>query len=273
MQMVEEILEGIARSYPSKFIDDQLRDIPRIAFNIRLALNGADPKAMSICDIGGGVGLFSIGCAALGMSALLVDDFADPINRRVGDTVLVVHKKYNVRILSRNVITDGLADISERFDVVTSFDSMEHWHHSPKRLFRQVGEQLLKPGGRFVLGVPNCVNLRKRFSVPLGVGKWSSMEDWYQEPEFRGHIREPDVADLRYIALDMGLKEVQILGRNWAHCRYAHDRPAARDPFAPGGYVSRSGFVRLATWITDRPLRMFPSLCLDLYLIGHSPTG
>ena len=145
MQMLEEILEGVARDYPSELIDDQLRDVPRIAFNIRLAVNGADPKALSICDIGGGVGLFSTGCAALGMKALLVDDFADPINRRVGDSVFVVHKKYGVRILSRNVITDGLADISERFDVVTTFDSMEHWHHSPKRLFRQIGDRLLKP--------------------------------------------------------------------------------------------------------------------------------
>jgi SAM-dependent methyltransferase len=255
MQMIEEILEGVARDYPSEFIDDQLRDIPRIAFNIRRALNGADPRAMSICDIGGGVGLFSPGCAALGMNALLVDDFADPINRRIGDLVFVVHKKYGVRILSRNVITDGLADISERFDVVTTFDSMEHWHHSPKRLFRQVREQLLKPGGRFVLAVPNCVNLRKRFNVPFGIGKWSSMEDWYEESEFRGHVREPDVADLRYIALDMGLKDVQILGRNWL------------------GYASRSGFVRLGTRIADRPLRMFPSLCADLYMIGHSPSA
>jgi SAM-dependent methyltransferase len=253
MQMVEGILEGVARSYPSKLIDDQLGDIPRIAFNIRLALNGADPRAISICDIGGGVGLFSTGCAALGMNALLIDDFADPINRRVGDSVFVVHKKYGVRILSRNVITDGLADISERFDVVTTFDSMEHWHHSPKRLFRQVGDQLLKPGGRFVLSVPNSVNVRKRLSVPLGIGKWSSMEDWYEEPEFRGHVREPDVADLRYIAIDMGLKDVQILGRNWL------------------GYGSRSGFVGLGTWIADRPLRMFPSLCADLYMTGHSP--
>jgi len=101
--------------------------------------------------------------------------------------------------------------------------------------------------------VPNCVNLRKRLSVPLGIGKWSRMEDWYEEQEFRGHVREPDVADLRYIALDMGLKDVQILGRNWL------------------GYASRSRFVRLGTWIVDMPLRMFPSLCADLYMTGHSP--
>src|SRR4029434_7863423 len=120
MPMVEKILEGVARDYPPEFIDDQLRDIPRIAFNIRMALHGADARTMSICDIGGGVGLFSPGCAALGMNALLVDDFADPINRRIGDSVFVVHRKYGVRILSRDVIKDGLVDISERFDVVTT---------------------------------------------------------------------------------------------------------------------------------------------------------
>jgi SAM-dependent methyltransferase len=251
--MIEGILEGVARSYPSKFIEDQLGDIPRIAFNVRLAVNGDDPRAISICDIGGGVGLFSVGCAALGMNALLVDDFADPVNRRVGDSIFVTHKKYGVRILSRNVITDGLADISERFDVVTSFDSMEHWHHSPKALFRLVADQLLKPGGRFVLGVPNCVNLRKRLSVPFGIGKWSRMEEWYEEPEFRGHVREPDVADLRYIALDMGLRDVEILGRNWL------------------GHGSRSRLVRLVTRVADRPLQMFPSLCADLYMTGTRP--
>jgi len=79
------------------------------------------------------------------------------------------------------------------------------------------------------------------------------MEEWYEEPEFRGHVREPDVADLRYIALDMGLKDVRILGRNWL------------------GYGTRSRFVRLGTWIADRPLQMFPSLCADLYMTGHSP--
>jgi SAM-dependent methyltransferase len=186
---------------------------------------------------------------------LLVDDFLDSVNRRVGDSVFVVHKKYGVRVLSRNLISDGLADISERFDVVTNFDSMEHWHHSPKKLFGQVGKQLLKPSGRFVLQVPNCVNLRKHLSVPLGVGKWSKMEDWYEEQEFRGHVREPDVADLCYIAHDMGLKDVQIFGRNWL------------------GYASPSRFVRLGTWIVDMPLRMFPSLCADIYMTGHSPTA
>ena len=69
--------------------------------------------------------------------------------------------------------------------------------------------------GLFVLGVPNRVNLRKRVFVPFGYGKWSSMKDWYESPVFRGHVREPDVDDLRYIARDLHLRDWQVFGRNW----------------------------------------------------------
>ena len=62
---------------------------------------------------------------------------------------------------------------------------MEHWHNSPKKLFHEVMAKL-KKGGIFILSSPNCHNLRKRISVPLGYGKWSSMEGWYEEEKFRG---------------------------------------------------------------------------------------
>lgn len=241
-------LEEVARSYPAGMVDGQLRDIPRIAFNIRLATNGA--TKMSICDIGGGLGLFSTGCAALGMDTLLIDDFDDPVNRRLKDSPFVVHKKYGVKVISRDVIAQGVADIPGSFDIVTSFDSMEHWHHSPKKLFAQIRGGLLKQGGRFVLGVPNCVNLRKRITVPFGYGKWTSMEQWYEHERFREHVREPDVDDLRYIARDMKLRNVHIVGRNWL------------------GYSSGSKAIRAATYMSDIPLRAFPSLCSDLYMTG-----
>lgn len=249
---IERTLLEVARTYPARMVADQLRDIPRIAFNIRLALNGNDPKRLTLCDIGGGVGLFSTGCAALGIKTMLIDDFADPVNQKVGVEPFVVHKKYGVRVVSRDVIQRGVADIGERFDVVTSFDSMEHWHASPKALLREIREQLLTPGGRFVLGVPNCVNLRKRLTVPFGIGKWSPMQEWYEEATFRGHVREPDVGDLRYMAKDMGLRDVEIHGRNWL------------------GYTSRFGFVRVGTRFADIPLRLFPALCSDIYLMGHT---
>jgi SAM-dependent methyltransferase len=246
---IPAILEDCARAYPDGLIRRELDDVPRIAFHISLILRrmGGDVR---ICDLGGGIGLFSVGCAAVGMSSILVDDFRDEVNTEFEAVPRTVHKKYNVDVVRADVIEAPPSFASESLDAVTSFDSFEHWHHSPKRLFQQV-MTWLKPNGLFVLGMPNCVNLRKRITVPLGYGKWSSMGDWYEAERFRGHVREPDVADLRYIGKDLGLKNIEIIGRNWL------------------GYRSRFGWVRAMTPLIDAPLRLFPSLCSDLYLIGR----
>jgi len=250
-----EVLRNVANQYPKDLVNDQIRDIPRIAFHMKIAIDAAICKhhsELEICDLGGGIGLFSSGCAAYGMKrVLLIDDFDDNINHLVGNSVLDLHKRFGVEIISRDVIQIGISDIPGKFNIITTFDSMEHWHNSPKKLFHEVVEKL-KPGGVFVLGVPNCVNIRKRISVPLGKGRWSRMEEWYEADKFRGHVREPEISDLRYIASDMGLTEIKIYGRNWL------------------GYSSANPSIRLVTKIMDYPLRLKPSLCSDIYLIGRS---
>ncbi len=248
-----DTLKIVANQYPKDLVDEQVRDISRIAFNINIALESLKPKSPSeleICDLGGGIGLFSVGCAAHGLKrTVLIDDFNDLVNHRVGDSILALHRSHGVEVLSRDLVKNGLRGIEGRFDVITSFDSMEHWHHSPKGLFREVAEKL-KPSGVFILGVPNSVNIRKRITVPLGIGKWSGMQDWYEADVFRGHVREPDVSDLMYIAHDMRLVDVKIYGRNWLGC------------------YSKNPAMRFATKIMDYPLRLKPSLCSDIYLVG-----
>lgn len=241
---IRATLRVLAPRHPSGRVAPDV-EIECIAFQIALAF----VPGGAVCDVGGGVGLFSLGCAALGMRAVLVDDFADAVNQREGDASLALHRELGVEIVRRDVVKDGLG-LPGPFDAVTSFDSMEHWHSSPKRLFHDA-VAALHPGGAFVLGVPNCVNLRKRLTVPFGLGKWTSMEEWYEPAVFRGHVREPDVDDLRYIGRDLGLREVRILGRNWL------------------GYRSRFLPVRLLTPLADRLLRLRPSLCSDLYLVGR----
>ncbi|MHC4585039.1 MAG: class I SAM-dependent methyltransferase [Planctomycetota bacterium] len=252
-QNLFDVLWKVANQYPNDMVDRQVRDIPRIAFNICLALDAAIPKPrnqLEICDLGGGIGLFSVGCAAYGLKrTVLIDDFDDQGYHRVGASIIDLHRSLGVEVIYRDVVEIGIRDIEGNFDVITTFDSMEHWHHSPKRLFHEVIEKL-RPGGVFVLGVPNCVNMRKRITVPLGVGKWSEMQDWYETVKFRGHVREPDVSDLMYIARDMGLVDIAIHGRNWL------------------GYYSANPAIRFATRIVDYPLRLKPSLCSDIYLIG-----
>jgi len=79
------------------------------------------------------------------------------------------------------------------------------------------------------------------------------MRDWYETEVFRGHVREPDVSDLKYVAYDMGLIDVRIIGRNWL------------------GYFSKNMAIRIATKLMDYPLRMNPSYCSDLYMVGKKP--
>lgn len=251
---IESILRQVANEYPDCEKDCQLKDVPRIAFNISLALSDRDPKNLTICDIGGGIGLFSPGCAALGFKeVILVDDFRDEVNERLGKSALSIHTKYGVQIVSRDVVAQGLGRLGQRaVDAYTSFSSMEHWHHSPKSLFREVMSSL-KPGGTFVLGCPNCLNIRKRIAVPLGIASWTRMEDWYEKEVFRGHVREPDVNDLKYIAADMGLTDVKLYGRNHSFLT------APRKP------------LRVLARIIDYPLRAFPSLCPSIYVVGRKP--
>jgi SAM-dependent methyltransferase len=220
-------------------------DVPRIAFHLSL-VSGRD-----LLDIGGATGLFPVACKAAGFRrVVVVDDFNDPGDRARGVAHLrfALHDKYGVEALTRDVL-QGL-DYVEEFDAVTSFDVLEHLHHSPKRLLHDA-VRALRPDGMLVLAVPNCMNLRKRIAWPLGVGCWTSMHEWYEQPIFRSHVREPSVADLRYIARDLGLRDTRILGRNWS------------------GRLATGRVRRGIGMALDWPLRLRPSLCSDLYLIGR----
>jgi SAM-dependent methyltransferase len=158
---------------------------------------------------------------------------------------------YGVQIIKRDCVTVSIEFPENTFDVVTSFDSIEHWHGSPKPALHALN-RALRPGGLFLIGVPNCVNLRKRLTVPCGYGRWCSIQDWYEAPTFRSHVHEPDVGELLYIARDLDLCDVGIYGRNWL------------------GYSNQQrAIVRAGTFLVDHLIRVRPSLCSNIYLAGR----
>jgi SAM-dependent methyltransferase len=226
-------------------------ELRRMDFHLSLLADGV-PAGGTVCDVGGGIGCFSLGCAALGYRIILIDDFGDPVNEKTGPSLLDYHRAHGVEVVQRDVVERGLGLPADSLDGLTSFDSIEHWHHSPRAALQEA-VRALRPGGLLVLGVPNCVNLRKRITVALGSGKWSSLSEWYDRPRFRGHVREMDIEDLRYIARDLGVTGVRILGRNWL------------------AYRSRYRPARTLAPALDLPLRCMPSLCSDLYLVAHKP--
>ena len=219
----------------------------RTAFDIQLVTDRIGTSG-TICDIGGGSGLFAIGCAQVGLRAILVDDLAEMAHQpELLTPTLALLDEYGVEVRRENFLESEL-DLG-RLDAATAFHVLEHMPASPKPLLHKM-RNALRPGGVLVLAGPNNVNLRKRITVPLGKGAWSSMADWYEADLFRGHVREPNVSDLFYMASDLELQDVRVYGRNFL------------------GLGHESATRRALSRLLDRPLRARPSLCSDIYMVG-----
>ena len=247
--MLADTLRSIGSEFPTAVGEcTSPVEISRIDFQLAVIRERIPPPA-KIVDLGAGMGLFPIAAVKSGYTFYAVDDYKDPINFVVGDSALNVLRRHGVNIVEQSVF-DPLPFAEGSIDVICSFHSIEHWHQSPKSLFARC-VRILRPGGVFFLGGPNCANLRKRITVPLGRGKWSQMNDWYEQERFRGHVREPDVDDLLYIARDMGLVNVRTYGRNYLG-------------------MESPKYGKMAQ-ILDPLLRHLPSLCSDIFIAGNKP--
>lgn len=248
---IEDALNRARNDFPQelKWLIDNNRK--RLSWQIGVVLDRL-PRGAELVDIGGGIVPFMSICQELGYVTTIVDDFADfTYKSNAAQQVIESIENQGVRIVSTDALKTRIAPVTDGgFSLVTTHDSMEHWHNSPKQMFRRFWEDI-HPGGLFWLGVPNCVNLRKRITVPFGHGKWSRMADWYEPETFRGHVREPDVDDLRYIARDLGASKFDLIGKNWL------------------GYRNSRKIVRSMTPFVDGILQLRPSLCSDIYVVAQ----
>jgi SAM-dependent methyltransferase len=245
---LRSLLCELALRYPPELHDYVFADLERTAFHIDFVRQrmGLD---ITLCDVGASHSLFPAACAALGVRVVAIDmyDYMTVPRREVFTNVF---DSYCVQRIKKDCVTEPIEFPESTFDVITSFDSIEHWHGSPKPALHAL-KRALRPGGLFFIGVPNCVNLRKRLTIPFGYGRWCSIGDWYEAPKFRSHVHEPDVDELLYIARDLELYDVAIYGRNWL------------------GHSSRSALFRVGTFLIDHLIRMRPTLCSNIYLAGR----
>ena len=240
-----DIIEALCRvqeDYCAEIRADTIKQKKRDVFKIGLVAK----RGSSLCDVGGGLGAFGPACAALGMKVTVIDDFRDEVNFRVGESGFAAHRKYGVRVISADA-SKGIP-INEQFDVMTCFASIEHYHNSPKRMLHSMVDHLV-PGGLFVLSAPNAVDIMKRLQTPLGRAEWSGIEEWYEPQVFRGHVREPIVSDLSYIARDLGITRPRIMGRNWVW--------------------NQNSFLKIVLETIGGIVQYWPSLSTEIFLLGN----
>ena len=249
MSDITAALDGLVEKYPEPLRAGLRRDVGRIAYHIDFVRTELGRGQHCVCDLGGGIGPFTPGCALLDMAPMLVDDFGDSVNAEFDQQVLPVHRSLGVEVVKADALDPSLSFAPGSFDAVTCFEAMEHWSGSPRQLFQNAIDWL-KPGGLFLLSAPNCVDLKRRVTVPFGFGKWSDFDSWYGSVRFRGHVRECDSDDLRRIADDLRLTDVRVFGRNW--------------------WPDRVGFIPIRA--LARMLQIAPTLCSTLYLSGRKAT-
>lgn len=245
-------LDTIIAQLPTGLRLRELSDRDRLLDQMRTIMAHV-PDGARILDLGGGISALAPSLALMGYEVLLVDDFGDPDNHAYPLDQLPQSTTEGVTIVDSDASRADFA-IDGLFDALVCFDSLEHWHRSPKAALHHVSNHL-KPGAMVLIGMPNCVHLRRRLTVPFGIGKWSTMDSWYEQPEFRSHVREIDVADLRYIGRDLGLEKIKIYGRNWF------------------GTQSSNSVKRGLSRLADPFLRLRPTLCSNLYMLGFKPTN
>ena len=241
-KQILDTMSALAEAYPPGKRVLQLSDLERLSFHAQLLYRPGG----ALLEIGGGHSLVAPTCAALGMQVYLLDDFADSPDDPESLECLNLIRTAGVRVICQDATAARFDLDAASLDVVSSFGSIEHWHASP-RLCLQRTVHALKPGGMFVLSVPNAVDVFARWRVLFGKSCWSSFDEWYYPQAFRGHVRELTTGDLRKIAQDLGLEQVRIFGRNWR-------------------LRSLAPRITIATRFIDNILRFRPAWCSNIYL-------
>lgn len=217
-----------------------------------------------LVDLGAGLSIFGPMVRKLGMEVTLVDDFGGGGGVIAGQSAKDIHvlklfrEQLGIHIVEQNFVEQPLQLTDASVDTITCFHSLEHWHNSPKRLFREI-TRVLRPHGWLVLATPNAVNMRKRAFVLMGRSNFPSLQAWYDEgdPVFRGHVREPIIRDLHQLMDWNGFEVRGTYGRNFI------GRKSRALKFLPEPMVNGTAIV------SDVILRLFPSLCSDIHVVGR----
>lgn len=168
------------------------------------------------CDYGGGVGLYNIILALLGMEITVVDSFhqvddPNPVLRKMYEDRLELFKELGIKWKSADILSD-FTDGQTKYQSASCFETIEHLPHSPKPFLDQVMDEL-ETGGRFALSVPNVARIEQRFRVFFGRTPHEKYPNFYETgTPFWGHHREMTEAEILWLSKRLNLAESTVFG-------------------------------------------------------------
>ena len=240
-----ELVAQLGSRFPGALREGQLDDVERIAFHYEQVRG----HGKSIADPWRGIALFSLVCAAQGMQTWLIDKFAHSVNESHSVGSIGLHQEFGVDVIETDVSTWWRFFESESLDIVTCFESMEHWHSSPQSVWRQARETLMS-GGLLLISVPKCCKSSKEIVCPRRPLNLGRFEDWYYPVAFGGHVRELTLPELVRAVEEAGFLVERPWRRNWRKPKY------------------------ITGWLwtpINALLRAFPTLCSTLYVRARKP--
>ncbi|OFZ53960.1 MAG: hypothetical protein A2428_16300 [Bdellovibrionales bacterium RIFOXYC1_FULL_54_43] len=217
---MEEFLNGLfLESFPvagrpvvASFFRKHIFELQQI---LKVARTKSTPRPKFL-DIGCGVGVNAcVLSQVFGFEVFVadrLDEFAPELKREVGDADGVIRRweQFGVKGIRQNFIQDGFPkEWQGTFDIVTTFDVIEHFTFSPLPFLRS-SRELLNSGGTLMVGTPNQVHLYNRLKSLVGKNTWEDFQYFIDCDTFYGHVREFTPRELREMILRTKLDNIDV---------------------------------------------------------------
>jgi methionine biosynthesis protein MetW len=207
---------------------------------LELILRWIDAGAM-VLQVDGGPGMLAEKIQARSVRVVMTETSKVAATRAHAKGLLVVRADPD---------TDPLPFGEGRFDIVVSDSAIEH-RFSPERSVEE-SIRVLRPGGKYILMVPNLGHWKYRLWLLLGRFPWVQ-----NSPTDRSHIRFYTLYEARRMLAKRGLK---IIGQDGSACLWVK------------GLIPLVLRLPLVDCLYSRLARFFPSLLArDVLLVARKP--
>jgi 2-polyprenyl-3-methyl-5-hydroxy-6-metoxy-1,4-benzoquinol methylase len=161
------------------------------------------------CDFGGNVAAYNLVARLLDTDVTVVDDIDIP---EASSARLKRLQEAGIRFEKCDVYQ--FKNRNEAYDVVSAFETIEHFPHSPKpALVNMIGA--LRKKGRLCLSVPNIARVDMRLRALAGRSVHERYQAFFSHVgPYPGHHREYTLDELKWIAAELNLATEDLFGAN-----------------------------------------------------------